>query len=493
MADNFVTPSGSGGATFGSDEVTRAAVVQQIPFVKLMDGTADSTAIIPGDATNGLKVNVSTMVSLPAGTAAVGTFTVNNGAGASSVPVQGPDAADAAVTRNPFVMAGYGSSTTPTAMSANGDVTAFWCDLSGRGQINLSQIGGTSPNLGSGTIAAGTLRVVLATDQPAVTVTGAATVQATVSNTVTITGAATVQATVSNTVTVTGAATVSGTVTAIGTVSTLQAGTWTSQGFTAADAPVAGNPFIMGGYGSSTTPTAMSANGDATPLWTDLSGRPQINLSQIGGIAPNLGSGTIATGTQRVVLATDQPAVTITGAATASGTVSALQAGTWTSQGFTAADAPVAGNPFVQAFYGSATLPTAMSANGDVSRGYSDLYGRQVVIKYAADGDYIKGSTTSVTNTTATQIIAAPGSGLTNYITTLAVQNGHTTVGTWVKFTDGATGGTEYQVYCAAAGGGANITFDPPLKQTTANTAFHFVCETTGSDTRASARGFKAP
>jgi len=48
-------------------------------YVKLVDGTADSTAKIPGDATNGLDVDVTRLPALVAGTAYVGKVRLTDG------------------------------------------------------------------------------------------------------------------------------------------------------------------------------------------------------------------------------------------------------------------------------------------------------------------------------------------------------------------------------------------------------------------------------
>lgn len=55
MADNVTLNSGTGGETLATDQ---AAGGEHYQKVKLVDGTADSTAAIPGDATNGLLVNL---------------------------------------------------------------------------------------------------------------------------------------------------------------------------------------------------------------------------------------------------------------------------------------------------------------------------------------------------------------------------------------------------------------------------------------------------
>jgi hypothetical protein len=66
VSDNIELSAGSGGAVLSTDEVTRATVVQHVQYVKLMNGTDAATDVIPGDATNGLDVDV-TRCALPPG------------------------------------------------------------------------------------------------------------------------------------------------------------------------------------------------------------------------------------------------------------------------------------------------------------------------------------------------------------------------------------------------------------------------------------------
>ena len=77
-------------------------------------------------------------------------------------------------------------------------------------------------------------------------------------------------------------------------------------GAAAADAPVSGNPVLLAGYGSTATPTAMSADGDTTRVWTTLNGA--VNVADAGGSLTvdyaTTGSGT-ATGALRVELPTN--------------------------------------------------------------------------------------------------------------------------------------------------------------------------------------------
>jgi hypothetical protein len=81
MADNTTLNAGAGGDVIATDDV--AGVKYQ--RVKLVDGTLDSTAVIPGDATNGLWVNVKAAAT----TAVTGPLT-DAQLRASAVPVSGP-------------------------------------------------------------------------------------------------------------------------------------------------------------------------------------------------------------------------------------------------------------------------------------------------------------------------------------------------------------------------------------------------------------------
>jgi hypothetical protein len=103
----------------------------------------------------------------------------------------------------------------------------------------------------------------------------------------------------------------------------------------------------------------------------------------------------------------------------------------------------------------------------------------------------VKGAITSaMTGTTSTSLLAAPGVGLYNYITTLIVSNASSTVGTNVLLQDGSGGTTMMTIPAAINYGGAVITFPVPLKQTTSNTALYVANETTGSSIKVSVVGY---
>lgn len=62
-----------------------------------------------------------------------------------------------------------GSTATPTAVGADGRSIAGWCDPVGRLRVDWSTVQGTAVDVNSGNKSAGTIRIVLATDQPALT------------------------------------------------------------------------------------------------------------------------------------------------------------------------------------------------------------------------------------------------------------------------------------------------------------------------------------
>lgn len=106
--------------------------------------------------------------------------------------------------------------------------------------------------------------------------------------------------------------------------------------------------------------------------------------------------------------------------------------------------------------------------------------------------NFVNGTiTTAMTGTTSTSLVAAPASGLRNYITQITVSNAHATVGTDVEILDGSGGTVMYTIPAAAVYGGAALTFPTPLRQPTTATAIHARNVTTGASVKVSASGYK--
>lgn len=155
MADNTVLNAGAGGDTIATDDI----VGVKYQRVKLVDGTLDSTAAIPGDATNGLDVDVTRLPALVAGSANIGDVDVltlpalpagtNNigdidvltlpnvtlAAGTNTNEVVGDVAHDAAAAGNPIGVSGIAQDMDDTAppnrVSAEADATRIATDRDG--------------------------------------------------------------------------------------------------------------------------------------------------------------------------------------------------------------------------------------------------------------------------------------------------------------------------------------------------------------------------
>ena len=239
-----------------------------------------------------------------------------------------------------------------------------------------------------------------------------------------------------------------------------------------------------------------------------------VDVLTVNGVAPAFGTGVRGATVQRVTIATDDsvpvtiasvPSHAVTNAGTfatqeSGGALTALQImDDWDNgasdgasvSGDVAHGTADAGEPVKIGGKALSADPTA-EATGDRVNALFDLIGRQVTFPYSLKENLVSGAiTTAMTGTTSTSLIAAPGSGLYNYITQITVSNAHGTVGTDVAIQDGSGGTTIYTIPAAAVYGGAVVTFPAPLKQPTSNTALYCANVTTGASTKVSASGFK--
>jgi hypothetical protein len=137
------------------------------------------------------------------------------------------------------------------------------------------------------------------------------------------------------------------------------------------------------------------------------------------------------------------------------------------------------------------TTPTDTTAQTNAP--VLDVTGSIVTRPYALPDVMVSGTTSAMTGTTSTSLVAAPGAGLRNYITYLTCVNSHATVGTFVTVQDGSGGTALMTLAAAAVFGGHSATLPVPLKQPTANTALFVADVTTGANVICSAVGYKAP
>lgn len=166
-------------------------------------------------------------------------------------------------------------------------------------------------------------------------------------------------------------------------------------------------------------------------------------------------------------------------------------AGTLAIGGPVATNVAINSNPLNTAAQGVSSENTAVTA-GRLAQLVATLSGKLIVMPYANPENSVSGAITSaMTGTTSTLLLAAPGSGLRNYITQITISNAHATQGTDVVLQDGNGGTAFYTIPAAAAYGGAVLPFPFPLQQPSTNTAVYVANVTTGASTKASGSGFK--
>lgn len=281
-----------------------------------------------------------------------------------------------------------------------------------------------------------------------------------------------------------------------GTLAVTQSGTWnvgtltsitnavTVVGGAAHDAAVSGNPVLLAGYASATAPTAVSADGDAVRLWSDLSGRLQVGD---GGATLSVDDGGSSLTVDGTVAATQSGTWTVQPGNTANttawlvtgtgGTFPATQSGTWnvgtvttvttvsavtsitnavTVVGGAAHDAAVSGNPLLLGAEARRARATAVSADGDAVRLQADRYGR-----LKTGGIELSVAAVDVTASGDTALIAAPGSGNRLKIHRIEASNTHATTALTASIkTATLNGGAVFgKKYLPAVGGQAVWVF----------------------------------
>jgi len=213
-----------------------------------------------------------------------------------------------------------------------------------------------------------------------------------------------------------------------------------------------------------------------------------VDVLTINGVAPAFGTGTRGATVQRVTIATDD-SVPVTG--TFYQATQPVSMATNTPLGTVAHDSADSGAPIKTGGRAVSAEITPVTT-GDRSDFITDLAGKQVMMPYANNENFVSGAiTTAMTGTTSTSLVAAPAAGLRNYITTIIVSNAHATVGTDVVIQDGSGGTTLMTIPAAAVYGGAVINLPVPLRQPTTATAIFCANVTTGASTKVSAVGYK--
>lgn len=465
MADNINVTQGTG-TTIATDDIG-GVQYQRVKLSQGADGSAtDVSSAAPlqvtlantGANATAVKVDGSAVTQPVSGTVTasaqpgvdIGDVTINNAAGASAVNIQ--DGGNS-ITVDGTVAATQSGTWTLGANSGVdiGDVTIN--NASGASAVNI-QDGGNS-----------------------ITVDG--TVAATQSGTWNVTN-------ISGTVSLpTGAATSANQTTMITGIQLLDDAIVTDNGaFVDGTTKLNMSGFVF----DETAGTALTENDAAAA-------RVDSKRAQIAVLEDPTTRGRYATVTASNALRVDNSAVTqpVSGTITANagtGTF-AVSMATNTPVGNVAHDAVDSGAPIKTGGRARTSEITAV-ANDDRVDSVHDITGKQIILPYANPENFVSGAiTTSMTGTTSTSLVAAPGVGLRNYITTIIVSNAHATVGTDIAIQDGSGGTTLMTIPAAAVYGGAVINLPVPLRQPTTNTALFCANVTTGASTKVSAVGYK--
>lgn len=464
MADNIPVTPGSG-KTVATDEVVDGVLgTVQVQYVKIMDGTIDGTTKAAVGA-NGLKVDGSGATQPISGTVTANIGTTNGLALDATVSALQVSQGSSTSGEKGTLVLGAVTTAAPTYTTAQS--SPFSLDTAGNLRVsntpsgvqttNVSQLNGTTISVNSGNKDNGTLRVVLATDQPSITNPIPVTLPANISpatQNVTAQDVASVSSTGANSQKiVTGAptagSTASFTVTAVSTVNVQVTGSWT--GTLSLESSLDGGttwysngghqkgvPFNSSSFTANfecATNVAASTNfrirataawtGTATILVVESVNDDSVYILNAQQILDGSGTNAKATVTASNALKVDGSAVT-------------QPVGGVAAQG-----SSVSGNPVLIGLEARDTLGTVV-ATGQVVRGVADRYGRQYSIEPAVT--YVSSAATPITTNTNTSTVAAPGAGNHLRIYRISAENSSSTA-TWMYWTEGSGGTKKFAWY----------------------------------------------
>ena len=144
------------------------------------------------------------------------------------------------------------------------------------------------------------------------------------------------------------------------------------------------------------------------------------------------------------------------------------------------------GSPILCRTLSAAPTDTTAQSNMPVM----DTKGNLLTMPYGHDSLRVKGVSSALTNTTAADVIAAPGASICLNITSISVCNEHATQGTAVEILDDTT--VIDVIPARHEWGGGIKTYPSPMKLT-ANKALKAKCRTSGANVTVSAQGYTSP
>jgi hypothetical protein len=456
MADNLTTQS----ATLATVPATSAIATDDVAGVhfqkvKLVDGTADSSAVIPGDATNGLDVDVTRLPALVAGTANIGDVDVltvpaplsttgggteaaalrvtvaNDSTGVLSVDDNGSSlTVDAPVGTPVFTRRSDGTNSETTLFDADSGVGAQWVQ-----GISLRKAAS------GGSVEYGT-----SADPVRVDPTGTTTQP------------------------------VSGTVSVTEPVSVDDNGGNLSVDWAGVAPPI--------GAGTEAAALRVTVATDSTGVVTvDLAGGTDALIGRV-----KITDGTdVALVTAGGLLQVDASGVAVTVAQATAASLNAQVVGN------VAHAAAASGNPVRIGAKAESSLETiTLASDGNVTDLYADLDGVLVVKPLTTFGELLSERVADTAGTAAAfTTFGVGGTGVRNYVTAITVHNAHATTNCFVNILDD-TGGAVLWTIPAPANGGAVLTFFPPLRQPTSNVALAYDVSAAVTTVYISVNGFQS-
>ena len=340
--------------------------------------------------------------------------------------------------------------------------------------VDVSRVAGTATDTNSGVKSAGTLRVVLATDQPALTNKLLTTPDLPTNASQSVTDESTFTQGTGKVVPAAGLF-----INSYAALATGQAGinriTQSGDQYTNLNLIAGNNPDLNSGVKGAGTLRVVLATDQpqltnkllVTPDSVALPANQSVNVAQINGVATTMGNGASGTGVQRVTLANDSTGVLAT--------VSTVTTVSTLTGGGVAHDGVDSGNP-VKVGLKAETSPKGITlvADGDRTDAYADADGLQMVKLNTSGADIIServsntdGASTAFANFTAV-------ASTKNYITGITVFR--TDAGTTLAFVDfrDGTGGAVLWTMPLPPNGGSTESWATPAFKTSANTALAY-------------------
>jgi hypothetical protein len=259
-------------------------------------------------------------------------------------------------------------------------------------------------------------------------------------------------------------------------------------------------PLYTDNYGQHKTPTVVACVNETTGAVESCGGSGSGGTVTITGPA---GTQTILNSiavTQcdgcDVTLGTEADAAWTTGSGTVVAILKNMAAGIASPgnmQGIAAQAASDTDIPLNDGCRAATATPTAVT-DGQKVVNQCTVGGEQVVVVGAIPENHTQGVTAAMGATTSTLLLAAPASGLRNYVTHISCGNSHATVGTFVTVQDGSGGTAIGNLTAAAVYGGESDTDAAVLyRQPTTATGLYVANVTTGANVICEASGYVAP